>query len=59
MTKLKLDLDTLDVQSFPTSSAEGERGTVHGAIYPTDLCSIGCDTHNCPSLNCTNPTQTQ
>jgi hypothetical protein len=28
--KLKLDLDSLEVQSFATAGADGERGTVHG-----------------------------
>lgn len=34
MSKLKLDLDTLEVESFRTETAEeGERGTVHGHIF--------------------------
>lgn len=34
MKKLKLDLDTLRVQSFATSAAkDGARGTVRGHVY--------------------------
>lgn len=59
MQKLRLDLDTLAVQSFATSGAGAERGTVHGAMYPTDLCTVGCDgtRANCPSPQCTTQTE--
>ncbi|HEX5724664.1 MAG TPA: hypothetical protein VFX98_04315 [Longimicrobiaceae bacterium] len=37
MTKLKLDLDTLHVQSFGTTAAPAAaRGTVHGAEFSLD-----------------------
>jgi hypothetical protein len=52
MQKLKLDLDTLRVESFETASAMDERGTVQGhatrladscgCVRPSQGCSISC-----------------
>lgn len=48
MCKLTLDLDTLVVQSFPTTAPEAGRGTVHGrAEAQTPGCSY--DTRCVPS----------
>jgi hypothetical protein len=38
MKKLKLDLDSLDVQSFASASTAGGRGTVRG----NDVTSLDC-----------------
>lgn len=35
MKKLRLGIDELSVESFPTSSADGGMGTVHGQEVPT------------------------
>ena len=35
MNKLKLRMDELAVESFPTSAAEDGAGTVHGREIPT------------------------
>jgi len=35
MKKVKLDLDMLDVESFPTASAESDLGTVQAYDAPT------------------------
>jgi hypothetical protein len=63
MPKLKLDLDTLHVESFRTSSSAAGRGTVHGAsgVEPvisdpvehtgcTDECMSGPS--DCPIESC-------
>lgn len=44
MAKLKLDVDTLEVQSFETAQAKGERGTVaaHALAPKTPYCSADC-----------------
>jgi hypothetical protein len=43
MRKLKLVFDELQVESFETSAASGEAGTVHGHDYteycPTEVCT--------------------
>lgn len=41
--KLELDLDSLEVQSFATAGADGERGTVRGLEF-TDECTDACGT---------------
>lgn len=38
MNKIKLDLDRLQVDSFETASADGERGTVHGHWSQVGTC---------------------
>jgi hypothetical protein len=44
MKKLKLDLDAMDVESFPTlDNAASERGTVLGHTQPNHTCTI--ETH--------------
>ena len=69
MKKIKLDLDTLDVESFEPSEAKGERGTVKGlftAYYEpchegdtwqgSCTCEPTCNAdtcYNCPSAACT------
>jgi hypothetical protein len=35
MNKLKLRMDELAVESFPTGNTDGEPGTVHGQGIPT------------------------
>ncbi|HEU4456616.1 MAG TPA: hypothetical protein VFR81_26350 [Longimicrobium sp.] len=35
MSKLKLDLEALAVETFATTPADGRRGTVHGALAGT------------------------
>jgi len=35
MAKLRLDIDSLQVQSFSTAEKNARRGTVHGASIPT------------------------
>jgi len=61
MSKLKLDLDALDVNSFETVSSIGERGTVwaHDATRLADSCGCPALTDGC-SLYCggTNTTPT-
>jgi hypothetical protein len=43
MKKLKLDLDTIEVLSFPTTaSAEAMEGTVHAAGVTISLCGKTC-----------------
>jgi len=44
MKKLKLELDELSVESFPTARAEEERGTVAGQNEPpyTQSCDGSC-----------------
>lgn len=54
MKKLRLELDSLAVDSFPTSERKEERGTVraHTDIYTGccsfDTCIFQCDTMYCP-----------
>lgn len=62
MDKLKLDLDTLDVQSFETAETEGERGTVAAHAAKTPLCSAECTEEWscgiwCPPTYDPNPTE--
>jgi hypothetical protein len=38
MNKIKLDLERLSVDSFETSEAEAERGTVHGHWSQVGTC---------------------
>ena len=48
MTKLRMDVDSLHVESFATADAGGRAGTVRGA-EATELCSQvtgPCDTCN-------------
>ncbi len=58
MRKVKLDVDCLQVESFPiTDGARAGRGTVHGpdtptTTYPTDPYSFSGDPQGCL---CTNP----
>jgi hypothetical protein len=61
MKKLSLNAEELAVQSFPTSDAGTERGTVRG-MGPTedqdtcvgaDTCAPGCtDVDTCPAVTC-------
>lgn len=57
MRMLKLEIDALAVESFPTAAAAGARGTVHGALYgfvggaDTD-CTVPSDESNCPIMSC-------
>jgi hypothetical protein len=56
MEKLKLVMDELRVDSFATSEAGGERGTVNGhgiSIYNTNLGSCGINTGGCNSCAAT------
>jgi hypothetical protein len=47
MTKLKLDLDTLAVQSFKTAAAANDRGTVVGREEPSNINFTAC---TCPAF---------
>jgi hypothetical protein len=51
MKKLTLDLDALDVESFPTAAAVENVGTVHGHItlYCSDQSCDHCNTLACDS----------
>lgn len=50
MKKLKLQIESLQVQSFNTTSGgQGERGTVHGQGAPSE--DFGC-TWICITLSC-------
>jgi len=56
MRKLKLEIDSLDVQSFRTDDGEGTPGTVHGASGFTSCMSTyyGCtytDFESCATCN--------
>lgn len=51
MPKLKLDIETLDVQSFDTAVKEDERGTVLGASVESFQAWADC------SAACTEATQ--
>jgi hypothetical protein len=54
MDKLKLKVEELQVQSFPTDDADQRKGTVHGAA-PSALYSHCCQTdefQSCP-FRCT------
>jgi hypothetical protein len=43
MKKLKLDLETIEVLSFPTTAdAEAIEGTVHAAGVTLSLCGSSC-----------------
>jgi hypothetical protein len=49
MKKLKLDLDTLSVQSFATTAADAApQGTVHGAEATRTSCGGGPPFCTCP-----------
>jgi hypothetical protein len=63
MKKLRLDLDTLTVDSFPTSTHSDERGTVRGndatdgctnkctgATYDDTLCGLTWGCSNVPAV---------
>jgi hypothetical protein len=53
MTKLKLDLEELEVESFPTERGEEEPGTVHG-YWETDggaTCWYTCQGATCEGGN--------
>lgn len=58
MKKLTLDLDTLSVQSFVTSSGGPRRGTVKGAEATADCsadlwtCGLDCGTNGAASCHC-------
>ena len=57
--KLKLDLDALEVASFETVEADGERGTVHGLSFYTDTdtgSASECNTYDesCVITTCNN-----
>lgn len=57
MNKLRLDLDTLHVQSFATSAAKGgDRGTVRGhSVYEEDnakLTTTNVSDWDCFSYSC-------
>jgi len=60
MKKLILDLDAIDVESFPTGTTGEKPGTVHAHITlqcSEDTCD-NCNTTDCDSKNftCTCPT---
>jgi hypothetical protein len=45
MEKIRLDLDTLAVESFPTGDEDGARGTVRahgGTQQPAHTCAYTC-----------------
>jgi hypothetical protein len=47
MTKLKLDVDALEVESFASGEAPARIGTVRG--FSGDVCSAGCPSFRiCP-----------
>ncbi|HEV7590228.1 MAG TPA: hypothetical protein VGO40_19065 [Longimicrobium sp.] len=48
MSKLKLDIDALRVESFETAAALGSRGTVRGA----QLARCTTDAYDCDPLTC-------
>jgi hypothetical protein len=52
MSKLKLDLDQLDVQSFETATGrEDERGTIRGHAR-SELCTPYCPSHFNEATTC-------
>ena len=58
MRKLKLDTDTLRVESFATPAAPADEGTVHGHADKRVTFGLSCQNSNCNSacvLNCTGP----
>jgi hypothetical protein len=63
--KLRLDLDSIDVQSFETSVEMEERGTVHGNACSDstcfqDICTCTDEFGNCyaSNVNCNSGTGT-
>lgn len=42
MTKLKLQLDVLRVESFPTAQTEAAHGTVHPRTRCQVTCQVDC-----------------
>lgn len=46
MRKLQLDVSELKVESFETSDAAGERGTVHGHVSPRCVTNYTCNPAN-------------
>lgn len=57
MNKRKLQLDDLAVESFGTTGAGAERGTVHGAQQQC-TCQTVCSCPGCPTCDysCDDPT---
>lgn len=58
MRKLKLNLDTLRVESFAAEAALADAGTVHGHVIERVTLGLSCQDSNCNSacvLNCTGP----
>jgi hypothetical protein len=61
MNKLKLNLDTLQVETFATAAVDGaERGTVHGHYSQRGTCDaraatcqVGTCTARCGTVGCT------
>jgi hypothetical protein len=49
MKKLKLDLDQVQVTSFPVETAENGGGTVNGFGYTLDSCS--CEMGGCMDMH--------
>jgi hypothetical protein len=48
MRKLSLQVDTLAVESFPVSQADGLRGTVDAAEYSVQTAQCGsCQNYSC------------
>ena len=52
MKKLRLDLDALDVSSFPTAAPQADRGTVDGHVLtPKCVVTSGVDSCWCSEYN--------
>lgn len=51
MKKLRLDCENLRVESFPTATAAGEAGTVHGLAATPD-CTQTLVGGSCPKVTC-------
>lgn len=55
MSKLHLNLDDLDVQTFHTTPAPSGKGTVFGAQEPTGWWNESCGVTYCGTCEPTNP----
>jgi hypothetical protein len=59
MSKIKLVVDDLKVDSFSTSGTQGRNGTVQGFMPPPTLYTCpeaGCESAGCPTDGCTTDT---
>ena len=52
MRKLKLDLDALAIDSFPTLATDAVRGTVAGRAITQDTCVVHCPTQAVTLCGC-------